>query len=84
MKELSATEAARRFSDVLDEVEHKGRSFAIRRKGRVVARIEPAATTPNGARVKKILREHRPDRAWAKELAEVRALLLPQEREWPD
>lgn len=83
MKELSATEAARQFSDVLDEVEHKGRSFAIRRKGKVVARIEPVAT-PNGARVKKILREHRPDRAWAKELNEVRALLLPQERDWPD
>lgn len=83
MKELSATEAARRFSEVLDEVEHKGRSFAIRRKGKVVARIAPAAKA-NGAKVKRILREHPPDRAWAKELREVRALLLPQEREWPD
>ncbi len=83
MKELSATDAARRFSEVLDEVEHKGRSFAIRRKGKVVARIAPIAT-PNGARIKKILREHPPDRTWAKELNELRALLLPQEREWPD
>lgn len=83
MKELSATEAARRFSEVLNEVEHKGRSFTIRRNGKVVARIAPAAA-PNGARVKKILREHRPDPSWAKELKEVRALLLPQEHRWPD
>ncbi len=83
MKELSATEVARRFSEVLDEIEHKGRSFAIRRKGKVVARMAPASK-PNGARVKEILRKYPPDPGWAKELKEIRALLLPQERKWLD
>lgn len=83
MKELSATEAARRFSDVLDDVEHKGRSFAIRRKGKVVARIEPVANA-NGAAVKKLLRRMPKDPSWAKEIQELRRTLPVQERDWPD
>ena len=38
---ITATEAARNFSDVLNRVEYKGESFVIERNGRVIGRIEP-------------------------------------------
>ena len=82
MKELSATDAARRFSEVLDEVERKGETFVIRRKGKTIARIEPAP--PNGAAVKKLLRRMPKDPEWAKEIRQLRRSLPVQERDWPD
>ncbi|MBA2425882.1 MAG: type II toxin-antitoxin system Phd/YefM family antitoxin, partial [Actinobacteria bacterium] len=42
MDELSATEAARRFSDLLDAVEHRGESFVISRKGKAIAVVSPS------------------------------------------
>ena len=39
---LNATEAARRFSDVLNQVKYQRAAFEIRRGGEVVARIIPA------------------------------------------
>ncbi len=43
MKRISATEAARRFSDLLNRVRYQGASFEIARGNEVVARIVPAA-----------------------------------------
>ncbi len=43
MERLSATEAARRFSDLLNRVRYQGASFEIARGNEVVARIVPAA-----------------------------------------
>lgn len=74
MKEISATEAARNFSDVLDAVEHTGESFTIVRRGKAVAHLEPVGLG-RGAEVKDLLRRHRPDDQWSDDLAEVRALL---------
>jgi len=82
MKELSATDAARRFSEVLDDVEHNGETFVIRRKGKTVARIEPAP--PNGAAVKRLLRRMPKDPTWATEIRELRRSLPVQERDWLD
>ncbi|MBI4260921.1 MAG: type II toxin-antitoxin system prevent-host-death family antitoxin, partial [Actinobacteria bacterium] len=48
MEEISATDAARRFSELLDGVEHRGESFTIRRRGRVVARVVPATGARGG------------------------------------
>jgi antitoxin (DNA-binding transcriptional repressor) of toxin-antitoxin stability system len=42
MKRISATEASRSFSRVLDEAEHGGESFIIERNGRAVAELRPA------------------------------------------
>lgn len=83
MKEISATDAARRFSDVLDAVEHRGQSFVVVRKGRPVARIGPTSEA-NGRLVKQILRRLRPDTKWAAELKALREGLATQERHWPD
>jgi prevent-host-death family protein len=71
MKQLSATDASRRFSEVLDDVERRGESYLVVRHGRAVATIGPARC---GARksLKEALRAHRPDDAWADELRELR------------
>jgi hypothetical protein len=45
----------------------------------VVAQLEPAAAT-TGAEAKAILRRHRPDPAWSRELAEMREQLTTEER----
>lgn len=83
MKTLSATEAARRFADLLDAVEHGRESFVITRRGRPVARVAPAATG-TGKVVKELIRAHRPDTAWAGELRELRGLLTVEARRWRD
>jgi len=74
MGEISATDAARSFADVLDAVEHRGEQFTIVRRGRAVARLQPVMQS-SGADVKGLLRRHRPDRRWAQDLASVRALV---------
>ena len=80
MSDITATEAARSFSELLDAVEHDGRRFTIVRHGRVVAQLEPA-TAGRGATAKNILRAHRPDAEWASELEELRDSLEVQERQ---
>jgi len=79
MRNVSATDAARRFSELLDAVEHDRESFVISRHGRVVARLEPAGG--NGVAVRALLRDRGPDRGWADELSDIRSF-PPQERPW--
>jgi len=79
MPEISATEASRRFSDLLDGVEHRGETYTIVRRGRVVAKLEPAAAF-TGADLKALARRHTIDAEWAREVAELREQLIPEER----
>jgi len=72
--EISATEAARNFSGILDAVEHRGEHFTIVRRGKVVAQLDPVSTG-KGADVKALLRRHRRDPGFAKDIASVRELL---------
>lgn len=81
MKDISATEAARNFSELLDAVEHRQESFVVIRKGRPVARLV-AARGVGGAVIKRILRKHSPDRTWGAELHELRSLMDPEETHW--
>lgn len=83
MKQLSATDAARRFSDVLDSVEGEGESFVVVRHGRAVATIGPASGG-TGQALKEALRAHRPDAEWASELRELRAAVGPGTDPWHD
>jgi prevent-host-death family protein len=77
--DISATDASRRFADLLDGVEHRGERYTIVRRGRVVARLEPVAAS-DGAALKALIRHHRPDSAWAAEVAELREGLVAEER----
>ena len=82
VRKVTATEAARRFSEVLDAVEHGGETFVVTRGGRAVAAIGPAPATPGHA-LKAVLRRHRPDAAWAREVEELRGVLEVEERSCP-
>ncbi|MGH9113083.1 MAG: type II toxin-antitoxin system Phd/YefM family antitoxin [Acidimicrobiales bacterium] len=79
MSEVTATDAARHFADLLDAIEHRGERFTIVRRGRAVAHLEPVGRG-RGADVKAVLRRHRRDSAWADDLRSVRELLEVEER----
>jgi antitoxin (DNA-binding transcriptional repressor) of toxin-antitoxin stability system len=83
VRRVSATEAARQFSDLLDQVERDGETFVVERRGRAVASIAPAAAV-SGRTVKELLRSQPPDPSWTRELAELRGQLEPEERRWTD
>jgi prevent-host-death family protein len=83
LKQLSATDAARRFSEVLDQVERSGESYVVMRHGRAVATIGPT-TAGNGKAVKDALRANPPDADWALELRELRESLGPVTDHWRD
>lgn len=55
-KLLTATEAARNFSEVLDQVSHLGTSYDIRRGREVVARLVPARPAPRHLTVVELAR----------------------------
>lgn len=82
MKDVSATEASRHFSELLDAVEHRHESFVVTRKGRSIARIVPEPGL-SGSDVKALLRRHRPDTTWSDDLRDLRAQLESEQR-WPD
>ena len=44
MTTITAREASRGFSRLLDRVEHDGEEYTVKRDGRVIARIVPATT----------------------------------------
>ena len=71
MSEISATEASKHFADLLDAVEHRGETFTVVRRGRIVATIAPARRG-TGADLRRILVEHPPDDRWADDLRELR------------
>ena len=83
MQSLTATEAARRFSDVLDAVETRGETFVVMRRGRAVARIAPA-NAGRGSVVKELLRSSSRDRAWVEELRRLRSAVQIEDRRWSD
>jgi antitoxin (DNA-binding transcriptional repressor) of toxin-antitoxin stability system len=59
MPEVTATDAARNFADLLDAIEHRGEHFTIVRRGKAVASLEPTSQG-RGSDVKAALMRHRP------------------------
>jgi prevent-host-death family protein len=85
MAEISATDASKRFADMLDAVEHRGETFTVLRRGRPIATIAPAnRTTLSGLR--EFLRAHPADDAWEADLAELRRFVgsAPTDDPWSD
>lgn len=78
---MTATEAARQFSDLLDRVEHDGETFVVERRGRPITTITLAAAA-SGRFVKDLLHVQPADSGWARELAEFRAATEPEDRRW--
>jgi len=79
MPDVTATDAARNFADLLDAIEHRGEHFTIVRRGKAIAHLEPM-NRGSGADVKALLRRHRPDPGWMTDLDEVRGLLEVEDR----
>jgi prevent-host-death family protein len=71
MAEISATDASKRFADMLDAVEHRGQSFTVVRRGRAIATVAPARATTLGA-LRDFVRSHPADAEWERDLAELR------------
>lgn len=72
MAEISATDASKRFADLLDAVEHRGETFTVVRRGRIVATIAPARRG-SGADLRRILSHTPPDSRWADDLDDIRS-----------
>lgn len=79
MTDVSATEAARHFAELLDGVEQRGERYRIVRRGKVIAELGPAGRGRGNA-AKAALRRHQPDPDWGDDLAETRRLLRVEER----
>lgn len=79
MSEVTATEAARKFADLLDSVEHDGKRYTVTRRGKAVAHIEPVSRGL-GSDAKALLRRHDIDAGWSNDLVEVRDLLEVEPR----
>lgn len=77
--DVTATDAARNFADLLDAIEHRGEQFTIVRRGKAIAQLTPMHDGL-GTDVKALLRRHRPDRTWANDLSDVRGLLEVEHR----
>jgi antitoxin (DNA-binding transcriptional repressor) of toxin-antitoxin stability system len=83
MRQVTATEAARRFSEMLDSVENRRESFTVMRRGRPVATVGPAAGS-TGRDLKDILARNSPDPDWARELRELRESVGTETDPWRD
>ena len=76
MAEISATDASKRFADMLDAVEHRGETFTVVRRGRAIATIAPAHRTTVGE-LRAFLTANPPDPEWAEELEDLRRFVGP-------
>lgn len=83
---ITATEAARTFSELLNRVRYRGETFLVERGGAAMCRITPApASHCTLADLARILKEApRPDRGYVATVAKlsVRQPALPKLR-WP-
>jgi antitoxin (DNA-binding transcriptional repressor) of toxin-antitoxin stability system len=75
--EITATEAARNFSKLLDDIEHGRRRYTVTRGGKAVASVGPAG--PNSVTVRDLLDRlrgaPRPDDRFGEDLRRARRAL---------
>jgi len=76
-KRISATQASRKFSDLLDAVEHRNEEFVVERHGRAIAVLAPArGAARRGVTWGDVLRLFdagpRPDPSFARDMRRVR------------
>jgi antitoxin (DNA-binding transcriptional repressor) of toxin-antitoxin stability system len=74
MRRITATEAARDFSNLLSRVHHAGETFVVVRNGRAVCQIGPAQPAPSAtiADLVELLQQLGPvDEGFAKDVAKA-------------
>jgi len=84
--EITATDAARAFRDLLDRVERTGESFRITRHGRAIAELSPSGADSVAA-LQEFLQQHHerypePDDTWWGDISWVRERRSPIEDPW--
>lgn len=77
MKRLTATEAARNLSEVLNRVEYRDEEFEVERNGRVIARVVPARRTATVRDLFELLAAMPRDPQFADDLEEIQAQQAP-------
>ena len=84
--EITSTDAARAFRDLLDRVEQTGESFRITRHGRAIAELSPIGTGSVAAMQEFLLQHHarypEPDENWWDDISWVRERRRPIEDPW--
>lgn len=85
MPEISATNASKRFADLLDAVEHRGETFTIVRRGRTVATIAPVRHG-TWSDLRRIFDEHPLDDEFARDIENARDHIIdaPVRDPWTD
>lgn len=85
MADISATDASKRFADLLDAVEHRGESFTIVRRGRTVATISPVRHG-TWSDLRRIFDEHPLDDEFARDIEDARQHIVddPVRDPWTD
>lgn len=84
MRTITATEASRRFSDLLDAIE-RGETVAITRGRRAIAEIGPPRRRSGAALRAALEGTVPPDDRFTADLADALARLTPEERDpWAD
>ena len=79
---ISATDAARRWSDLLNRVRYRGETFDIVRNGEVVARLGPGLRPATALDLIDVLARHARDRSFADDLQDVQSLQTLPEDSW--
>jgi antitoxin (DNA-binding transcriptional repressor) of toxin-antitoxin stability system len=80
VKRITATEASRKFSRILDDAEHRGETFVVERHGRPVAEIRPSPRPSTVADLLRILGAPPPDADFERDMREI---LADRERHYP-
>ena len=89
MQVISATEASRRLSRILNLVKYQGQSFEIKRGREIVARLVPAGppSSVKASDLPRILAELPPlskaeRESFARDMRRIRALVPPPDNPW--
>jgi antitoxin (DNA-binding transcriptional repressor) of toxin-antitoxin stability system len=80
VKRITATEASRNFSRILDEAEHDHETFLVERNGHAVAEIRPAPRRSTVEDLLRILRMPPPDPDFERDMREI---LADRENDYP-
>ena len=83
MTAISATDLARRLSDILNRVRYRGEAFVIERNGETIAQLTAAGSEPTGPTLADLVAEvpgfRTQDPSFAEDLEAIRSEPLPLE-----